>query len=177
MKSKRLVANIIDHISVSFITVIIMCFIIGSIIMNTQDSGAGAIPFLIMISCFFPICTSSYLLFWIIIAIFENKIMNIGEIIPYISVILTIVIVETIILSIFEIVTNGLTIGRKSLKIKVISDNGKYTILIALCRNFIKSIGKYIFYIPFISLIFNKNNKAFYDNILRTSIKEEYNIK
>lgn len=172
MKYERLVANIIDHISVSFITVIIVCIIIGNIIGDTQGGGAGAIPFLIMIACFFPSCTSGYLLFWIIIAIFEDNLSNVGELGPYISVILTIVIVQTIILSIIEIATNGLTIGRMSLKIKVISDNGKYTIGKALCRNFIKSIGKYIFYIPFISLLFNKNNKAFYDKILKTSISE-----
>ena len=173
MKYKRLIANIIDHILVSFITVIIVCFIIGGIIDNTQV-GEGAIPFLIMIECFLPSCTSGYLLFWIIVAILEDNISHIGGIAPYIGVILTIIIVKTIVLSIVEISNNGSTIGRKSFKIKVISNNGKYTIGKALARNFVKSIGEYIFYIPFISLLFNKTNKAFYDRLLKTSISEDW---
>ena len=171
MKYKRLIANIIDHILVSFITVIIVCFIIGGIIDNTQG-GEGAIPFLIMIACFLPSCTSGYLLFWIIVAILEDNISHIGGIAPYIGVILTIIIVKTIVLSIVEISNNGSTIGRKSFKIKVISNKDKYIIGKALARNFVKSIGEYIFYIPFISLLFNKTNKAFYDRLLKTSISE-----
>lgn len=176
MKYKRLIANIIDHILVSLITVIIVCLMIGSIIDNTQG-GLGAIPFLVMIACFFPSCTSGYLLFWIIVAAFEDNLSYIGEIGPYISVILTIIVIQTIVLSIVEISTNGSTIGRISFKIKVISDNGKYTIGKALIRNFIKSIGKYIFYMPFISLLFNKTNKALYDKLLQTSISEEQYVK
>lgn len=172
MKYKRLIANMIDHILVSLITVIIVSFIVGSIIDNTQG-GIGAIPFLIIIACFLPSCTSGYLLFWIMIATFQENLSNIDEISPYISVILTIIIIQTIVLSIAEISTNGSTIGRSGFKIKVISDNGKYTIGKALTRNFVKSVGKYIFYIPFISLLFNKTNKAFYDKLLKTSISEE----
>lgn len=172
MKYKRLIANIIDNILVSLITVIPVCLIIGSVIDNTQG-GIGSIPFLVMIASFLPTCTSGYLLFWIIIAIFEGNLSHIGEIGPYISVILTIIVIQTIVLSLVEISTNGSTIGRISFKIKVTSDDGKYTIGKALTRNFIKSIGKYIFYIPFISLIFNKTNKAFYDKLLQTSISEE----
>ena len=119
---------------------------------------------------FFSSCTSGYLLFWITIAAFQGNIRYIGEIGPYISVIISIIIVQTIILSIVEICTNGSTIGRRNFKIKVVSDNGKYTIVKALVRNFVKSTGKYIFYIPFISLLFSKTNKAFYDKLLQTSI-------
>lgn len=172
MKYKRLIANIIDHIIVSLITGIIVCIIVGSIIDNTQG-GVGAIPFFIIIACFLPSCTSGYLSFWIIIAAFEDNLSHIGEISPYISVILAIIIIQTIVFSIVEISTNGLTIGRRRFKIKVISDSGKYTIGKALTRNLVKSIGKYIFYIPFISLLFNKANKAFYDRLLKTSIIEE----
>lgn len=172
MKYKRLIANMIDHILVSLSTVIIVCLIVGSIIDNTQG-GIGALPFLIIIACLFPICTSGYLLFWIIIATFEDNLRHIGGISPYISVILTIIIIQTILLSIVEISNNGSTSGRRMFKIKVVSDNGKYTIGKALTRNFVKSIGKYIFYIPFISLLFNKTNKAFYDKLLKTSISEE----
>ena len=153
MKYKRLIANIIDHILVSFITVIIVCIIIGNIIGNTQGGGAGAIPFLIMIACFLPSCTSGYLLFWIIVAILEDNISHIGGIAPYIGVILTIIIVKTIVLSIVEISNNGSTIGRKSFKIKVISNNDKYTIGKALARNFVKSIGEYILYTIYIITI------------------------
>ena len=128
------------------------------------------LPFLIMIACFLPSYTSGYLLFWIIIASFED---NLSQITPYIGIILIIIMVQTIVLSIVEMYTNGSTIGRRSFKIKVISDNGKYTIGKALTRNFVKSIGKYIFYIPFISLLFNKTNKAFYDKLIKTSISEE----
>lgn len=131
------------------------------------------LPFLIMIACFLPSYTSGYLLFWIIIASFEDNLSHIGEITPYIGIILIIIMVQIIVLSIVEMYTNGSTIGRRSFKIKVISDNGKYTIGKALTRNFVKSIGKYIFYIPFISLLFNKTNKAFYDKLIKTSISEE----
>lgn len=171
MKYKRLIASIIDHISVSFIAAIIVSFIIANFVDGTQ-AETGAIPFLIMMTCFFPSCTSGYLLYWIIIAIFENNFSHMGEIFPYIATILIIIIVQTIVLSIIEIFTNGLTFGRNISKIKVVSDNGKYTLGKALIRNFLKSSSKYIFYIPFIFLIFNKTNKAFYDKIIKTSISE-----
>ena len=169
MKYKRLIANIIDHISVSIITGIIVSIIVGSFIDNSE-LGLGATPFLIMIACFFSSCTSGYLLFWIIIAVLQGNIRYIGEIGPYISVIISIIIVQTIILSIVEICTNGSTIGRGNFKIKVVSDNGNYTLTKAFCRNFIKSTSQYLFYIPYISLLFCKNNKTIYDKILGTSI-------
>lgn len=54
MKYKRLIANIIDHISVSIITGIIVSIIVGSFIDNSE-LGLGATPFLIMIACFFQV--------------------------------------------------------------------------------------------------------------------------
>ena len=170
MKYKRLIANIIDHIAVSLITVIVVSFVIGTIIDDTK-SGLGAIPFLIMIACFCPSISSGYLLFWTIFAISEGNINFIGELNPYIYIILTIVIVETVILSTVEIYTNGVTLGRNIMGIKVVNDDNNDGIVIKLIlRNIVKSLGKYLFYIPFISLLFSKENKTMYDSLLKTSI-------
>lgn len=78
--------------------------------------------------------------------------------------------VETIILSTVEIYTNGVSLGKNILGIKVVDDNNDRTGMKVIFRNVIKLLGKYLFYIPFISLLFTKGNKTMYDRLLKTSV-------
>lgn len=176
MKTKRMMAYFIDHLILSIISNIIVSFLVFLSI-NPNDTGIGVIPFLVIIACVAPAFTSAYLLFWSIVGIFEGNIAYMYELNPYILTILAIIIVQTILLSIYETLTNGLTIGRKGERLKLINENGKHTIVKIIIRNFIKSFGKYMFYIPFISLIFSKDNKTIYDKILKTRVIDTYSKK
>lgn len=78
--------------------------------------------------------------------------------------------VETIILYTVEIYTNGVTLGKNIMGIKVVDDNDDRIGIKVIFRNVVKPLGKYLFYIPFISLLFTKGNKTLYDRLLKTSV-------
>lgn len=167
MKIKRILATFIDYLVISLLSCIIVAFIVGSFI---EPENSQAIPFLVIIVCCFPNWISGYIILNIYISITEGTITVkfLGELIPYISIILCIILVQTILLSLFE--RNGATPGKRCMNLKVICFNNKYTIGKSLCRNFIKSSSRFLFYIPFISLIFNKDNKTWYDKLLNTNV-------
>jgi len=173
MKLKRLFAYIIDRILVLLLSFIITAIIIASIV---DSEGSEAIPFLIIMMNFFPSITSGYLLCGFVLGVIDGvrkgRIENMSGFAPYLGAILINIIVQAVILLIIELFKGGLTTGRKFMGIIVVSDNGNYTLTKSFCRNFIKSISPYLFYFPFISLIFSKNNKTIYDKLLGTSIVE-----
>lgn len=172
MKIERLLATFIDYLVISLLSCIIAVFIVGSFIVGSfiEPENSQAIPFLVIIFCFFPNWINRYVILDIYISITEGTITVkfLGELIPYISIILCIILVQTILLSLFE--RNGATPGKRCMNLKVICFNNKYTIGKSLCRNFIKSSSRFLFYIPFISLIFSKDNKTWYDKLLNTNV-------
>ena len=175
MKVNRLAAYIIDNIIISFVTVIIFTLILGFFYLGGDSHGVeGAIPFVILLVSCCPISTSLYIVVYTVDVIVEGGISDILTALGPIIFVLIVIIFQTLLLSIVEICTSGKTVGRKAVKIKVISDDDEYTIRKATARNFIKVSSKYLFYTPFVSLLWNKNNKTIYDKWLGTSVV--YNI-
>lgn len=169
MKIKRLLATFIDYCMISVLSCIIVAFIVWSFV-NSENFQAA--PFLIMIVCFFPSWISGYIILNIYISFKEGTISfeSLGELIPCVSIILCSILVQTILLSLFE--RNGATPGKRCMNLKVSRFNNKYTIGKSLCRNFIRSSSRFLFYIPFISLIFSKDNRIWYDKLLKTTVIE-----
>ncbi len=149
---RRIVAYIIDYLSVS-ILLMILCMMVGTFPIFDINPDY---PFLIISFIFFP------WMFWKSIYLYPNHYGNLDWITYAITIC---IIVESVVYSIEEY-QNSQTIGKRVMHIKIKDvKNKKIQFYRLLIRNVLKIISKYLIGLPFFVMLLN-NSQTIYDSLL-----------
>lgn len=144
--------------------IIIPLFIGVAFIMTTyfkQYTDRQAYPFILLILLIFPIYMFGYVLMHPTIG--NMKIIFLSA--------LVIVIVETCLLLLMELIGKSNAIGKNMCNIKVTTSNDTdYTIGKRVCRALLKSISRNLMFIPCISILFTMKRQSIYDILLKTIV-------
>lgn len=85
------------------------------------------------------------------------------------TIIISIILIEASINTVQESFSNKLTIGKGLMRIRVVRyDGSECPIFIKFLRNIFRSLNKFIFFIPAISIIFTAKKQTLYDLLLKT---------
>ncbi|MGH4120764.1 RDD family protein [Clostridium sp.] len=157
---KRISSYAMDYLIVSLPIMIVVGILCNLIFKN--EINAQMFPFLLIILVYFPY------------GIFRNVYLDhtlYGDYRIIIVATLLIVLMETLMFTLMEILNDGHTIGKKKFKIKVVSEsNKKYSLSIKIYRNILKSLSRNLFCIPFLFQLITSKKQTLYDSILGTSV-------
>lgn len=167
----RAKAYLIDHfvlcLPVGFLSAILATNLIGLFGFHINYEGGMSIivPFMAMVYSAIPVLG----ILDTILNFSGSHTLHAAMFAQSLSIIISIVLIEAFINTLQELFGDKLTFGKCQMKIGVLRTNGdRCSVLIKFLRNIFRSLNKFIFFIPTISMIFTTKKQTLYDLLLRT---------